>query len=89
VVHGDALEVIPKLSGKFDFIFIDAEKSEYLQYLKLAENRISKNCVVVADNVKIFKNTLGDYLNHVRNPKNYKSKTYDLGFDAIEVSVKK
>ena len=50
---------------------------------------MSKSCVVVADNVKIFKNTMDDYLNHVRNPKSYKSKTYDVGFDAVEISVKK
>lgn len=89
VVQGDARKVIPSLSGKFDFVFIDAEKSEYLDYLRLAEPKMSKSCVVVADNVKIFKNTMDDYLNHVRNPKNYKSKTYDVGFDAVEVSVKK
>ncbi len=87
VVHGDAREVIPRLKKGFDFIFIDAEKSEYLSYLQLAENKMSKNCVIVADNVKIFKNTLSDYLAYVRSK--YKSKLHDFGFDAIEVSVKK
>mgnify|MGYP001593812857 CR=1 FL=1 len=87
VIQGDAINVIPRLKGKFDFIFLDAEKGEYLDYIKLAESRMAKKCVVVADNVKIFRNTLSDYLNYVKS--NYKSRTYDFGFDAVEASVKK
>lgn len=87
VVQGDALEVIPRLRAGFDFIFLDAEKSEYLQYLRLAEIKMNKKCIVIADNVKIFANTLSEYLAYVR--KRYKSRACDFGFDAVEVSVKK
>ena len=34
IITGDAIEVIPTLQGPFDFAFIDAEKTEYFQYLK-------------------------------------------------------
>jgi predicted O-methyltransferase YrrM len=44
VITGDAIEVIPTLKGPFDFAFIDAEKSEYLQYLQLAEDKILQRC---------------------------------------------
>src|SRR3972149_3940724 len=37
VLVGDAIKVIPKLKGQFDLVFIDAEKSEYIDYLRLAE----------------------------------------------------
>ena len=30
IMVGDALEVIPRLRGKFDLLFIDATKEEYL-----------------------------------------------------------
>lgn len=40
VITGDALEVIPKLSGSFDMVFLDANKSEYYKYLKLVENKL-------------------------------------------------
>ena len=36
IITGDALQVIPTLKGQFDFAFIDAEKNEYFQYLKLS-----------------------------------------------------
>ena len=88
VITGDALEVIPTLKGSFDFAFIDAEKSEYFQYLKLAENKLRKGAVVFADNAGIFANQMLDYLNYVRNSVNYKSKYVQVGGDGVEISVK-
>lgn len=93
VIHGDALEVLPKLSGRFDLVFLDAEKSQYLQYLKAVENRLHKGSIVVADNVGIFKEEMLDYLDYVRNRGPYKSRTIEtlLEFsnttkDDIEIS---
>ena len=87
VVIGDAIETIPKLKGTFDILFLDAAKEEYLDYLKTAEDKLSKNTIVVADNVKVFEDAMKDYLDYVRGSGKYKSKTYDTGHDAIEVSI--
>ena len=54
VIVGDALEVIPKLEGPFDLVFIDAEKSDYLDYLRLVEDKIQRTRVIVADNAGIL-----------------------------------
>lgn len=85
---GDALKVIPELKGPFDMLFLDAEKEEYLDYLKLAEGKLSDHAVVIADNVKIFAESMKDYLDYVRNSDRYQSQTYDFGFDAVEVSIR-
>lgn len=89
---GEAQKVIPTLSGPFDMVFIDAEKEEYLEYLKLVEGKLKKGGVVVADNVKDHAKRMGDYLEYVRDSGKY-SSTYrepegrrDL--DAVEISVK-
>src|SRR5213592_3982224 len=37
VVPGDALRAIPLLPGRFDFALIDAEKEDYLEYLRQLE----------------------------------------------------
>src|SRR5262245_4007814 len=37
VVVGDALRAIPLLPGRFDFVLIDAEKDDYLDYLRQPE----------------------------------------------------
>lgn len=86
---GDATKLISSLTGTFDFMFIDASKEDYLTYLKLAEKKLEKRAIVVADNVKIFKDAMGDFLVYVRTSGRYESTTYDLGSDALEVSIKK
>ena len=96
IVASNALEVIPKLDLKFDLLFLDAAKDEYLKYLKLAENKnLKKGSIVVADNVEVSKNEMRDYLKYVRSSGVYKSETIEtiLEFrpnikDAIEVSIK-
>lgn len=85
---GNAIGVIPTLINKFDLLFLDAAKEEYLQYLKLAEPKLEKDAIVVADNVGMFENAMKDYLDYVRNSPQFKSKTIDFGFDAVEVSRK-
>ena len=42
IITGNALDVIPTLQGPFDLAFIDAEKTEYLRYLQLAEPKLHK-----------------------------------------------
>jgi predicted O-methyltransferase YrrM len=88
-VHiGDALTVIPGLDGTFDMVFLDATKSEYLDYLKLSETKLKEHGVVFADNVKIFAREMRDYLAYVRNSGKYESEYVDVEFDRVEISTK-
>ena len=102
VMNGDALEIIPKLNNnhyRFDLVFIDAVKNQYLEYLKLIEENDLMNkeeaAVVIADNVLIYENEMKDYLEYVRNSGLYNSYTTEttLEFtknikDALEVSIR-
>ncbi len=88
VIIGDAKQTIPSLNYNFDMVFIDAEKREYLTYLKLVEPKLKKGAVIVADNVKMFEESVKDFLNYVRNSGKYKSTNIDLGYDAMEISIK-
>ena len=98
VINKDGLEGIPLLQKrKFDLMFIDAIKSDYLKYLNLAEKNsiLSDNVVVVADNVLLYENEMQDYLHYVRCSGVYKSQSTEttLEFtknvkDALEVSVR-
>jgi predicted O-methyltransferase YrrM len=85
---GPALKVIPKLRGPFNMLFLDAAKDEYYRYLKASEPKLAEHAVVVADNVKMFQDQLHDFLDYVRDGGRYRSKTFDFGFDAVEVSEK-
>ena len=98
LINGDALKVIPKLKSKykFDMVFLDATKNEYLKYLQLIEQYglLNKRAVVVADNVIMYEDEMKDYLDYVRNSSKYISRTTKttLEFnkkvkDALEVSI--
>jgi len=49
--QGAALEVIPRLKGPFDFIFIDCVKTEYEQYLDGLLPKLERGAVIVCDNL--------------------------------------
>jgi predicted O-methyltransferase YrrM len=89
VIVGDAVKVIPTLTDCFDAVFIDAEKTEYYEYLKLMEDKLHKGTVVVADNAGIFADQMQDYLEYVRNSDKYKSTYFQVGEDGVEISIKK
>jgi len=95
VVEGDGRTELGKLTGSFNLVFLDAEKTQYLAYLKAVERNLHKGNVVVADNVGIFKDQMQDYLEYVRNKGPYKSRTVetllefsDTTKDAMEISEK-
>jgi len=96
VIQGDAVEILPTLPGPFDLVFLDAEKNQYLDYLKAVENKLHQGSVVVADNVRVFQDQMQNYLHYVRNTGRYRSQTVEtlLEFsettkDAMEISEKR
>ncbi len=89
VLNGDALELIPGIEGEFDMVFLDAQKWEYLEYLKLVEDRLHPGSVVVADNAGSFSHAMRDYLDYVRNSGSYDSEFIKCGWDGVEISVKR
>jgi predicted O-methyltransferase YrrM len=50
-VHvGPALETIDRLEGEFDFVFIDADKPNYVNYYEAVLPRLSERGLIAADN---------------------------------------
>lgn len=96
VLVGDALKIIPKLKGDFDLVFIDADKEQYLEYLRLVEDKLHKGSVIVADNVE----HAPAYLDYVRSSGKYNSRFESLSTitathhrhyhheEGLEISVK-
>lgn len=48
---GDALEIIPALKKKYDLVFIDADKDNYLNYLEMILPIMNKGGIILSDNV--------------------------------------
>jgi predicted O-methyltransferase YrrM len=49
--EGAALDVIPRLTGPFDFVFIDCVKTEYGDYLDALLPKLERGAVIVCDNL--------------------------------------
>lgn len=55
----DAKSVIPTLcDGYFDFVFIDAMKREYLDYLLLSLPKMTEDALIVIDDVEKFRDKM-------------------------------
>jgi predicted O-methyltransferase YrrM len=50
IVHMDALEYLRGCSDLYDFVFLDAQKRDYIKFLELLKKRIKKGGLLCADN---------------------------------------
>ncbi len=103
VVHSDAYEYMKTLDEKFDVVFIDAAKGQYMKYLDEAMRLTKSGSIIIADNV-LFKgrvlgeynehkhrtavNRLREYLKRIEEDERLDSSIYDIG-DGIAVSYVK
>ena len=69
VVAGDAFAEIPKLTGTFDFVFLDAWKRDYKKFFDLVYPRLDRGGLFTAHNVVNKRSEMGDFLDVIqRNP---------------------
>lgn len=74
--EGDAVEILPKLTQKYDMVFIDAAKGKYPFFLKESLRMIKPNGIIFADNILYKGYVMSDYNKHkqrtaVRNLREY------------------
>ena len=70
VLHqGNALDIIPQLAPVWDLIFIDADKTNYINYYELTLPKLKSGGVIIADNVLFH----GEVLAEVVKGKNAKA----------------
>jgi len=70
-IEGDALKTLPTLKGRFDFVFIDALKRDYLKYLKIIEPKLKPGAVIVGDNVIRSAGAMKDFLRFIQESPDY------------------
>ena len=103
VIHSDAYEHMKTLDEKFDVVFIDAAKGQYMKYLDEAMRLTKSGSIIIADNV-LFKgrvlgeynehkhrtavNRLREYLKRIEEDERLESSLHDIG-DGIAVSYVK
>ncbi len=86
--EGDARKLLPTLSGPFDFVFIDASKSDYLTYLDMVLPKVPPGGVIVAHNVIDMSSELQDFLRRVVTDPQLKTRIVNRGSGGFSVSFK-
>ena len=72
MIFGDALKEIPKLDKnmKYDFIFIDASKGQYLKFFEMSYELLNENGIIFIDNL-MFRGLIAADKEEI--PKRYKT----------------
>ncbi|MBR5192138.1 MAG: class I SAM-dependent methyltransferase [Clostridia bacterium] len=100
---GDASEIIPILTGPYDFIFLDGPKGHYYEYAPHLLSVLSKGGILFADNVlfrgyvdgkvktprryNTTKHSMERFLNLITTDKNLKTTVLDLE-DGVSITEK-
>ena len=84
IIEGSALDVLPKLRGrsKFDFVFIDADKENIIEYFDLALPIVQVGGIIAADNMlypEHYRPDMERYARYVRCKPNVQSVTVPIG----------
>lgn len=84
----DAHELVKSIQGPFDFVFSDADKGWYTQYFKDVEPKLSVGGCFTAHNVNNNFGGIREFMEYVRNQKNFDTSL--AGVDqGISVSYKR
>ena len=85
VIAGDAGATVASLSGHFDFVFIDAEKDDYVDHLKAVAGRVRPGGLILADNV--ISHDLSAYQTALRARSDVETVTIPIG-RGVEFALK-
>lgn len=89
-IQGSACKIIESFdeNEKFDFVFIDANKKEYIEYFNLVDKMLKPKGVILADNILSHYEKVEDYVNSLFDNENYQSQILELGAGMM-LSIKK
>ncbi len=89
----DAHELVPKLKGPFDFVFIDADKNWYTNYFKALAPKLEGGGCFSAHNVwppgsgRYALQGTRQFYNHVKKQSNFKTRVDESG-NGLAISFK-
>lgn len=82
-IEGMAQDVLEEFDRNIDFLFLDADKPNYYQYLKTIEPRLNKNAMIVADNAMNFGDYMQDFLDYLEKSDNYVAQMIEMDYGVM------
>lgn len=89
VVAGDAFQQIPKVTGTFDFVFLDAWKKDYKRFFDLVYPRLDKGGLFLAHNVVNKRSEMGDFLDAIQKQPALWTTIVSPSGEGMSVSLKR
>lgn len=103
ILEGDAIDILPNLEEKYDFIFLDAAKGQYLEFFNYCIKYLKPGGMILSDNVlfkgmvasdalvirrkKTIVKRLRTFLEYINNLEGYTSCVMPLG-DGVALTYK-
>lgn len=90
IKQGIALDLLRKLKGKFDFVFLDADKENIIRYFDIVLPMVRIGGIIAADNMLYpdhFRPAMRKYARHVHTKPNIQSVTVPIGMGE-EITIK-
>lgn len=77
-LQGAALDVLKTYDKEPELVFIDANKSQYVDYFKMLEPKLKKGAVILADNVLSHKEKVRPFVESISQHPDYQSEILEL-----------
>ena len=75
---GSACDILPTLNENFDFVFIDANKSEYIKYFDIIHPKLNKGGIIAADNITSHAEKVQPFVDKISSHSEYQAQILDL-----------
>jgi predicted O-methyltransferase YrrM len=89
VLSGDAFAEIPKLTGTFDCVFVDAWKRDYIKFFDLTYPRLDEGGLFLGHNVINKKSEMSDFLDRIATHPDLFTSIVAPGGEGVSVSYKR
>jgi predicted O-methyltransferase YrrM len=80
---------IPRIEGEFDFVFIDANKEDYVRFLDLLKDRVRPGGAIVAHNVTNYARDMKEFLKVIQNDPNLETTFHEISAEGFSLSIKR
>jgi len=88
VISGDAFKEVPRVTGTFDFVFLDAWKPDYKRFFDLVFPRVAPRGLFLAHNVVNKQSEMRDFLSTISDGADRATSIVRPGGEGMSVTVR-
>ena len=87
LVHGEAADALAAITGKIDFVLLDADKENCRQYVEIIQGNLSERAVVAIDNTLTHAEEMESFLSWIRTNDQFYCCHLELG-NGLELATR-